>query len=95
MLREPLRGCREAQHEAIGGALPARSSMPRGRRYRDGGGVVARDWAWPEFGVVSPARQAWTNRSGQMPFSEGALGVILWGWYLEVLFILSRHGHSK
>jgi len=37
MLREPLRGCREAQHEAIGGALPARSSMPRGRRYRDGG----------------------------------------------------------
>ena len=71
VLREPLRGCREAQHEAIGGALPARASMPRGRRYRDGGEGGRPRLGLARIEVVSPARQAWNNRSGQMPIQEG------------------------
>ena len=87
MLREPLRGCREAQHEAIGGALPARSSMPRGRRYRDGGGGrprlgLARIWGGQssQTGLDQPL--------GPNAFTKWALGGILWGWYLENLYSL-------
>ena len=83
MLREPLRGCREAQDEAIGGALPARSSMPRGRRYRDGGSGrprlgLARIWGGQssQTGLDQPL--------GPNALSKGALGGILWEWYLEI-----------